>query len=257
MMYLPAAIALVAGIVLLLAGGKVLRPVAVVLGGAAGGFGGSVLLPGLLPDNVYGVPGNAVGMGIGTIIGMVAAAVLFRAAMAAAGAATFGAAGVLIAGMTLGMSPQVPASFANVDKQAAQTVVLASYPRQEADASSNVAGKLAEQLWGDATVAWGSLPSDSKMRLMASGLGAGLLGLMVGAMMPRRAAALVTALLGAGVSLASFTWIAQRAEWPGRGLLEHGPMGWLAICGVVAAAGLVFQLTGQVKPKPQPKQAAA
>jgi hypothetical protein len=79
---------------------------------------------------------------------------------------------------------------------------------------------------------------------------------MVGAMMPRRAAALVTALLGAGVSLASLTWMARTGEWPARSVLEQGPMGWLAIWGVVAAAGLVFQLTGQVKPKPQTRPAA-
>ncbi len=258
MVYLPAAVGLIAGVVLLLAGGKVLRPIAMLLGAATGGLGGSLLLPGLLPPSVYGVPGTGVAMGIGAVVGLVAAAVLFRAAMAAAGAMTFATAGVLGAIISLGGMPTELPSFAGVENVATHRVVMASFPLQGTEPTpTEAAGKVAEQMWGNATSAWGSLPAESQMRLLISGLGAGLLGLVIGALMPKRAAALVTALFGAGTSLACLTWIAQTAEWPGRQLLEHGPMGWLALWGVVAGAGVIFQLCAQVKPAPKPRPAAA
>jgi hypothetical protein len=258
MVYLPAAVGLIAGVVLLLAGGKVLRPIAMLLGGAVGGLGGSLLLPGLLPATIYGLPGTGVAMGIGAVVGLVAAAVLFRAAMATAGAVTFAAAGILGATISLGGMPTELPSFAGVENLATHRVVAASFPLRGAEPRpTEAAGQVAQQLWGDATSAWGSLPAESQMRLLISGLGAGLLGLIIGALMPKRAAALVTALFGAGAALASLTWIAQTAEWPGRGLLEHGPMGWLMLWAVVAGAGVTFQLCGQIKSAPKPRPATA
>jgi hypothetical protein len=188
---------------------------------------------------------------------MVAAAALFRAAMAVAGAVTFAAAGVLAAGVWMGgLQVQTP-SLAGVDKSATAVVALASFPtHQGGRAADGAAGQLAGALWGDAQTAWGSLPPEIQMRLIVSGLGAGLVGLVVGAMMPRKAAALLTAMLGAGVFLASLWWVAQKAALPGRELLEHGPLGWLMIWGVVAGCGLVFQLCGQAKPSPGRRAAA-
>src|SRR5205814_5423653 len=84
LMYLPAGIGLIAGLVLLLAGGKLLRPAAALLGAGAGAFAGSALLAGILPDSVAGLPEPAAAMTLGGIGGLVAAMVLVRAAMAAA-----------------------------------------------------------------------------------------------------------------------------------------------------------------------------
>jgi len=59
------------------------------------------------------------------------------------------------------------------------------------------------------------------MRLLISGLGAGLLGLVIGALMPKRAAALVTALFGAGARPGEpEPGSRRRPNGPGRGLLE-------------------------------------
>jgi hypothetical protein len=249
--YLPAVIGLVCGFVLLLAGGKVLRPVAILLGGAGGALGGSTLLTGVLPESLYGVSGQWVGLGIGVVVGMVAAAVLFRAAMAAAGAVTFGAAGVLACAIWMGGLPQATPTVVD---NTVQNVVLVSMTSQVGSDGSAL-GQAAQSVWGDAQGAWASLSPDARLRLIASGLGAGMLGLLIGALMPRKAAALLTALLGSGVFLASLCWVTHVGDLPGRELLEHGPTAWLAIWAVVAGAGLVFQLSGQVKPKPRPAAA--
>ena len=298
MLYAPAAIGLVAGLFLLLAGGKVLRPIAVLLGGAVGGMAGSILLPSFLPETLYGVPGGAVALGVGAVVGMVAAGVLFRAAMAAAGAVTFGAAGVLAAGIWLnGVPLEQPRTLAQtgaeteplwaksqmkgdeksgVPELLSETsakrlslgvpggarVLLASMqdsakPGIDDSGAASVAGQLADRLWGDAVASWKSLPDENRLRIVISGLGAALVGLIIGALMPRRAAALVTALLGAGVFLVSLTWMARAADLPGRGLLDHGAMGWLMIWSVAAGAGLVFQLCGHPRTAKKPTPAAA
>jgi hypothetical protein len=194
-------------------------------------------------------------MGIGAIVGMVAVAVLFRAAMAAAGAVTFGAAGVLLAAVWLNGLPHQP-QFARAGD--IQKIVLVSAHQGatlDAKGAVTVAGQVADRVWGDGLAAWNGLPDEHRLRIVVSGLGAALLGLIVGAIMPRRAAALVTALLGAGVFLTSLTWLARAAQWPGQALLDHGPMGWLAIWLVASAAGLVFQLCSQVRPRPEAKPA--
>jgi len=78
-------------------------------------------------------------------------------------------------------------------------------------------------------------------------LAAGFFGLLLGALMPRRAAAVITGLLGAGVALASTAWLAHLLDLPGRDLLAMGPMAWLGLWGALAAVGITLQLTS-VKP---------
>jgi hypothetical protein len=255
MMYLPAAIGLISGLILLLAGGKLLRPAAALLGAGAGAFAGSATLPAFLPQEVFGIPAPAAAMGIGGLVGVVAALVLFRAAMAAAGAVTFAAAGVLACAICTGGLPTAPSLKSTIVDNNAPRLVLASLQDQPSQLQANAeslapaARQLAQTVWGDAQSAWSSLPAESQWRLIGSGLGAGLVGLIIGAIMPRKAAALLTSLLGAGVFLASLAWISQMADLPGRALLDQGPTGSLAMWAVVAVAGLAFQLASQARPR--------
>jgi hypothetical protein len=258
MMYLPAAIGLISGLLLLLAGGKLLRPAAALLGAAGGAFAGSATLPAFLPQDVFGIPAPAAAMGIGGIVGIVAAMVLFRAAMAAAGAVTFAAAGALACAVWTGGLPAAQPSLksAIVDNNGPRLVLASLQPQGDTAPLAPAARQLAQTVWGDAQSAWSSLPPDAQWRLLGSGLGAGLVGLIIGALMPRKAAALLTSLLGAGIFLASLAWLSQVADLPGRSLLDQGPVGSLAMWGVVAFAGLAFQLASQARPRrPQPQPA--
>ena len=87
------------------------------------------------------------------------------------------------------------------------------------------------------------IPADGRLTLCGAGLAAGFVGLLLGALMPRRAAAVITGLLGAGVALSSTAWLAHLLDLPGRDLLAMGPAAWLGVWGVLAAIGITLQLT--------------
>jgi hypothetical protein len=98
-------------------------------------------------------------------------------------------------------------------------------------------------------LAWGTIPRDGQARLILVALGTGVLGLVAGALLPRKTETLVTALLGGAVVLVSLTWLVNELRVPGAGLLEHGFMGWLVIWGGVSAAGVCVQLCTGRAPK--------
>ena len=251
--YLPAIAGLVAGLLLLLAGHKVLKPVTLVLGAAAGGLLAVATLTGVLEGHTYGCPASVAALGVGLVVGSIVALALFRAALALAGAATFAALGVLIAGVLLpGAQPTVAHK---VEYGVREQVLLASHaldprpalttPEGAADAAA-IAGRHAADYAG---LAWGTIPRDGQARLILVALGTGVLGLVAGALLPRKTETLVTALLGGAVVLVSLTWLVNELRVPGAGLLEHGFMGWLVIWGGVSAAGVCVQLCTGRAPK--------
>jgi hypothetical protein len=104
----------------------------------------------------------------------------------------------------------------------------------------------ARQAWDHVGNVWEAVPDRARGTLILVGLGAGVLGLVVGALAPRKTEALVTALLGAAVFLVSLVWLVTALDVPGAGVFDRGAMGWLVIWGCVAAVGLGVQaMTGR------------
>jgi hypothetical protein len=251
--YLPAIAGLVAGLLLLFAGHKVLKPVTLVLGAAAGGLFAVATLTGVLEGHTYGCPASLAALAVGLVVGSIVALAMFRAALALAGAATFAALGVLIAGI---LTPQAqPTVVHRVEFGVREQVLLASHaldPQpslsspEGAAAAAGVAGRQAADYAG---LAWGTIPREGQARLILVALGAGVAGLVAGALMPRKTQTLVTSLMGAAVVLVSLTWLVNELRVPGAGLLEHGFLGWLLIWGGVSAAGVCVQLCTGRAPK--------
>lgn len=94
-LHAPAVVGLIAGLLLWVLGGRIVKFAMAVLGLAGGAGLGSVLAPTIGVSAVAGFPGHLVGMAIGAIVGLVAAVLLFRFAMVIAGAGVIGAAAAL------------------------------------------------------------------------------------------------------------------------------------------------------------------
>lgn len=106
------------------------------------------------------------------------------------------------------------------------------------DHAIRVAG---EQAGAYATDYWSTLPASSRATIVWSTLGGAVLGLALGTLMPRRAAALVTALAGAGGAIIGARVLAMddASVWLDPGSM--GVVGWLAIWIALAAAGMWVQ----------------
>jgi hypothetical protein len=253
--YVPALAGLIGGLLLLLAGNKVLKPVTLVLGAAAGGLVSVVALTSLLEGHTYECPAALASMGLGAIVGAVAALALFRATLALSGAATFAALGVLIAGAFLAQS--MPTTQATVELGVREKVTLVAHaldPGPSFDSPEDLHGTArlaADHAIDHVSNVWEAVPDRARGTLILVGLGTGVLGLAVGALAPRKTESLVTSLLGAAIFLMSLVWLVTALEVPGAGLFDRGAVGWLVIWGCVAAVGIGVQtLTGRKQSKP-------
>ncbi len=227
------AIAVAAGIVLalglfgLVAGGRLARPM---LASIAAGLGAVVgaLLPGDLIATFGGGPEwRVLAMGAGVVIGGAVGAALFRPAMAVAGASAGGvaAAGVLTLMALLGTGwlagGEVKEEIARESNQknfqgsfVVSRVVL-SHERLrvgEGFAALNDAirepGRVPETLAADAlkrsvVTTWERVPLRAKNTIWLSLIAGGLVGLIAGALWPRRVARFVASLLGASAVVAA------------------------------------------------------
>ena len=210
-----AAAGLVAGLVVLVAGGKLVRGW-LICAGLAGGAGlGYAFAPSVFsqPD-LWGVNIGAIGAVIGGVAGAGLASILFRTAATAASAASLAALGVLIASVCFAYSTHdviVPASAAAPAAQAwadsaaagltpappldqTQAPTIAHQIGVGIEAVASATGQLAQSMWEAAT-------PDGRLYI-AGGAAAGVLvGLLLGVLSPRRAMATTTALAGAGLSV--------------------------------------------------------
>jgi hypothetical protein len=254
--YLPAIAGLVSGLLLLLAGHRVLKPVTLVLGASAGGLLAVTTLTSVFEGRTYECPPALAALAVGLVVGGIVALALFRAALALGGAATFAAMGVLIAGVLM---PQTrPTAADRIEAGVQEQVILVSHaldpvpgltsPESAVDIAAT-AGRHAADYAG---LAWEMIPEEGQARLILVALGAGVLGLVAGAFLPRQTQTLVTALLGGAVVLASLTWLVGELGVSNAGLMEHGFMGWLLIWCGVSAVGIGAQVCTR---RPAPKSA--
>lgn len=288
----PAVVALVGGLVLWSAGGKVLKPMSVLLGACMGALLGGLLLPIVLPEKVGSVPSPYVGLGGGAIAGGIAAVALFRFAMMWAGGLALGIAGVLGASVYLShtsgldlrglgarqaeKNPEFREQLGELRDELADAgkAVISNFKdrqdkgegldfeREFTEAGSALAATRTRDFvrgtGDDARAIWNDLPDKSKLIVAIAGLASTACGILLGLFAPKKAASTFTAMLGASVVLFSGVWLLRALDVQGA-WLDQSPTGWLIIGGVFAALGLGIQsrrgAKKQAPPQAEPKPA--
>ena len=280
-----AALALLGGAVLWLAGGKVVKPSFAVIGGAAGGLAGSVALPALGWTEVFGFPAPAAGLVLGGLVGIMLAASAFRVVMGVTGAIALGLIGLMVGMTQVEYTPATDdADTAMVDGQfdgPFDTPALAEADAleplsmsvvgdddrpwrtfvnddgtereptpEELEANDQLRAAVdASRAFVDATAAslsekWSGYEPDDRLRIAGYGAAGLLLGFLAGINLPKRSAAVVTALAGAGVILFAGGWLTIAMDLPGQALLSMEPQRLLVVWAVLGAIGLGAQLVG-------------
>lgn len=265
---------LVAGLVLWAMGRRVLRPIFAFIGALTGGGLGFFVLPAVGPSTIAGVPAPFLGLFIGGVLGIVAAYVLYRFAVAISFGAVAGLAGILIAASALHLQPEARGAteaaldsarqrLAEADQEhAAAMAPLDRQPKPPEDGrilkdAGQRARAFLEALADEFQTRWGALPARSRLIVLLSAVGGTGLGFLLGLLMPTRSAAAVTACFGSAVWLPSAVWLTSVLALPGRGLLDLSALAWLITWIVVATLGFVVQMTGGAKkPKPGAKPQA-
>lgn len=267
---------LVAGLVLWLFGSKVLKPMLALAGAGIGGALGAVILPKWSPAEIGGVPSHYAGLAIGVIVGILAALVFFRFAMAVAGGAGMAILGVLGVAAYLSLTPgalpwrgsepgtpgtseQINARIQGAAGELARSVD--QFTRREIAVDRPEGGSLPrtgsayDELKAELSDLWSRTPQRSQILLIVgAGIGA-LTGILIGQIMPTKSAAVLTSMAGSAMALASGTWLARAFEAPFRGVLDNGPLVWLCVWAVGAVIGVVVQLHRPKKPEGQAKAA--
>ncbi|CAG0989620.1 hypothetical protein PHYC_02215 [Phycisphaerales bacterium] len=241
---------LVAGAVLLVSGGRLLRPGLVLAGVLAGVGGGLTIVPQWQGFSFFQLPAEWLIPSVGAIVGGAAALALFRVAMAVGAALTFGGvgglAGVLYLAVAGGAVPPVPQPPIGIDN--ASSAVSAARALVQRGGES---GMLVSATQDQAVSYWESVSPDSKRALMLGVLVGALVGLVGGAAAPRTFGAGVTALVGSAALLAC-GW--KLASMYAPEYAPHaGPIAWL---GAWAALGL-FGAGIQIAPRKSARAPAA
>lgn len=278
-----AGLVLAVGLIALVAGGRMVRPMLAALAAALG-----AVLGALAPASLFAAVGADESWRIGAMV--VCAAVfgaggvaLFRPAMAISGAAagSVAAAGVL-ALMTL-LGARMPLQLTAVDSLAttptSPTLRFVSSDDGSLDAARDAAGKAAGEAFArdrfanligesdDASTGesvlgaiadagqagWLAIPEQARLTIRVGLLAGGVLGLVTGALWPRRAAGAVASLLGAAGVIAASIALGVVAgvggAWSAADVACGSLVGWLAL----AMLGALMQArrggTGEAAPQ--------
>jgi hypothetical protein len=288
--HLPVLVVLLAGAMLCLTGSKLLKPIYVVAMAAVCSVMVGLMAPNFLTDSVAGIPSPLIGVGIGAVLGGVLAIASFRFALGLSSAATFTFAGFLAALTYLSTVPgaipsvapqqeritsawneQVTSTQEALALEQAKLLVARTKARlkgeaqpelskeqQEAaaTAAANTRGFL-DECFNQVHDVWNQLPGDSRVTLLASCVGAAMLGFVLGVVAPVKAGAAITSMAGSLLCVLSGAWLLSLAGIVRPSLLDRGPMIWLAIWGGVALTGFVFQLPRKPHGKHHAEPAAA
>ncbi len=280
--HLPMALALVAGFLLWMIGGRLVRPAFCAVGSVIGAFTGFLLLPLLGAQEVLGFPSPYAGLVVGGLSGLVVSIVAFRLAMALLAAGALGLGGLLTGMIVLQMSPGQVAPVETTDDQQVTALAidqmrgaLRDTPMDGAEETIRALGRQSldslnedtrramqtaygktraflDRLAAQARAIWEGTTPRQQVILAGSTLLGACGGLLLGLAAPRRSAAIVSAMTGSAVMLASGTWLVFAFEIPGRGVLHRSPMAWITIWLAVAILGMALQS----RSKPQPASAS-
>jgi hypothetical protein len=200
--FIMPSVGVLAGLTLLLVGGRLLRPGLALAGTCAGILAGLGMASNFDAGEPLGVPSNVLLPCAGALVGWALALALFRFAIAVMSCVMFAGLGVLGATIALRLSgheappvPEPPGTVALVDsarglRDAAQNGAIIEGAR-------NAAGHVRDGM----VHYWNSLPESSRPLLMLGLFGGAIAGLVIGSGVPRGAGALVMSLTGSAAAL--------------------------------------------------------
>ena len=123
----------------------------------------------------------------------------------------------------------------------------------EADAASEPlisdrVERLAAGIWSEVAYAWNSQPTRDRGLLLLALLCGGAVGLGIGAVLPKKAAALVAAGLGAALWLVAGVWLLHASGWMARIPMGDDMRVWLGVWVGISVLGAGFQW---MRPRPR------
>lgn len=263
--HLLAGAGFVAGLILWLAGAKVVQAALVVLGSLAGAAVGSMVAPALLDPTIFGMPSVYVGLAAGSVLGLILGLAVFKFAMGVSGGVAFAILGVVVALITLARTPnalpqpeQAPFDAVLADIKTRGDALVASLSADKSAGAEN-ARKIqtyAEEVRENIRARWQVLPQESKKMILLCAGGGFMLGLLLGLAAPVKLAALVTSLLGSAAVLIAGSWLVNAMNPELAAKLTPSPERFPLVAGCAWAAltivGLGVQWQSGGKPAAKP-----
>ncbi|MDI9403966.1 MAG: hypothetical protein QM516_08840 [Limnohabitans sp.] len=249
----PAMVLLLGGLLLLLAGRHLLRPVLVVTTIVTGAVLGAPILGSLAPG--LGRLGWTV---VGALLGLVVVAATWRLMYGAAAAVVFGCAASIVALLAIDagwIDARVTTGSANAATHEEHSSVLGQPVRGQSGRDQNelpfrhddqARAALLERTpvflqplvdWADAR--WHAEPKQSRTFLAAAAAGGGFIGLILGSWLPNTFAAALTSLVGSIFTLVGAAPLLARVTE--RFSMPERPLGWLLLWASLALAGWLLQ----------------
>lgn len=214
--HLLAGAGFVAGLILWLAGARVVQAALVVLGSLAGSALGAMLAPSLLDPTVFGVPSVYVGLGAGAVLGLIVGLAVFKFAMGVSGGVALSLLGVVVALVTLSRTPNalpspdqgpLDAMIADIKARGDDLVARLSVEKSAGAENARRIQTYAEEVRESVRARWQVLPAESKKLILLCAGGGFMLGLLLGLAAPVKCAGFVTSLLGSAAVLVSGAWL--------------------------------------------------
>lgn len=249
------AAALFAGLVLWIAGAKLVRPIFITLGLLGGGFLGALIVPGFgagpdAGETLLGLPPATAGLIIGGVLGLIVASLLFRLAVAGSAGIALGAAGLLAATVYISTNPD-PNRTEPPPRDALSLLLPGVTVEGEKPSNSTRARQVSSIFRAEAGDQWQRWTMRERALLMAGLVVPAALGFGIGSFAPKRTAAVISAPLGAAVWLAGGVGLLFAAGQVPERVSNSTPMMWAIVWGLVAIAGVGIQvlLLGRTKKK--------
>lgn len=270
--HLLAGAGFVAGLILWLAGAKVVQAALVVLGSLAGSALGAMIAPSFLDPTIFGVPSVYVGLAAGAVLGLIVGLAVFKFAMGVSGGVALGLMGIVVALITLARTPDalpspeqgpLDAMIADIKARGDDLVSRLSADKSASAENARRIQTYAEEVRESVRARWQVLPPESKKLILLCAGGGFMLGLLLGLAAPVKCAGLVTSLLGSAAILMSGAWLlsamnpelaARLTPMPERFPIVAGiAWGCLALIGL----GVQWQSGGSSTSKPAAPQPPA
>lgn len=237
----PAIVLLAGGLVLLLFGQRLLKPVLVVALLLA-----SVLFAPPVLALVFTSIGAGLATALGVAIGVVLAAITWRVALGAATGVVAASFAVLlvVTGVesgfidartpTGGVETRAAATTATAEGSVTSLAEIAARDERLARAPEFMRPLVA---WADDR--WHAEPTQVRTLLKAAAAGGAFIGFILGVWLPRSSAAFLTSIVGGLFAVSGALPLA--AHLSGRPVTPIAPIGWLLLWSALALAGWIFQ----------------
>ncbi|MFO0834841.1 MAG: hypothetical protein U0638_07710 [Phycisphaerales bacterium] len=282
-----AVVGLLVGLSLWAVGGKLCRAMISTAGLLLGGVAGANIAPEIGPLQNVPIPPVLSGLVGGGAIGLVLGLAAFRFVVGAAGATALAGVGALAVaaslagqpgalGEPLGTTDPVRAHVDSIVAEYQQALNSSTYSPTDPQINTSMGSapkgsilalatsrdwrSVSDTMSKDLEARWASMPMRSRSSIAGGGLAAGVLGLLLGFLAPKRSAALITAILGSGLVLACGGSLVSifSADLPASvtNVLNAEPRHWLIAWGALSLLGVAAQWHTLKRPafaKPAPR----